>query len=122
MQLQEKPPQPRGRVEQRSTVALAIVFVLVAAMAGAFRLQTPHASCINCAGQRKAGETLGICPAQVCARLRTVHAACRCLKFGEGPADLMAFSEHSDLCHLVDTRAFQERQVSMTTLKIPLHK
>jgi hypothetical protein len=50
--------------------------------------------------------------AQVCVRLQTLHSACRCLKFGRGPADLLALSEHSDLCHLVDARAFHERQVS----------
>ena len=61
---------------------------------------------------QKKGALSGRC-AQVCARLRTLHTACRCLKFGEGPADLLAFSEHSDLCHLVDTRAFKEHQVSV---------
>jgi hypothetical protein len=54
--------------------------------------------------------------AQRVARLQTVaeghgSGACRCIKFGEGPVDLLAFSEHSNFCHLVDSRAFYERQV-----------
>ncbi|CAL8471302.1 g10844 [Coccomyxa elongata] len=49
-------------------------------------------------------------------KLRTVaegrvSGACRCIKFGEGPVDLMAFSEHSSHCHLIDSRAYHERQV-----------
>jgi hypothetical protein len=40
-----------------------------------------------------------------------VSGACRCIKFGEGPVDLMAFSEHSSHCHLVDSRAYHDRQV-----------
>lgn len=57
----------------------------------------------------------GVC-AQRVVKLRTmaegrVSGACRCIKFGEGPVDLMAFSEHSSHCHLVDSRAYHDRQV-----------
>lgn len=52
-------------------------------------------------------------------KLRTVaegrvSGACRCIKFGEGPVDLMAFSEHSSHCHLIDSRAYHERQALNT--------
>ncbi len=51
-------------------------------------------------------------------KLRTVaegrvSGACRCIKFGEGPVDLMAFSEHSSHCHLIDSRAYHERQARL---------
>ncbi len=59
--------------------------------------------------------------AQRVVKLRTVaegrvSGACRCIKFGEGPVDLMAFAEHSSHCHLVDSRAYHDRQVPIITL------
>lgn len=37
--------------------------------------------------------------------------ACRCVKFGAGPADLLAFNEHCSRTHVVDARNFQHEQV-----------
>ena len=62
--------------------------------------------------------------AQSVVRMQTVTGACRCIKFGEGPVDLLAFAEHSDYCHLVDTRAFMERQVWLSCdppVSLPVH-
>ena len=38
-------------------------------------------------------------------------SACRCVKFGNGPADLLAFNEHCSYTHIVDARNFQQEQV-----------
>ena len=38
-------------------------------------------------------------------------SACRCVKFGNGPADLLAFNEHCSFTHVVDARNFQQGQV-----------
>ncbi|CAK0785795.1 hypothetical protein CVIRNUC_009006 [Coccomyxa viridis] len=38
-------------------------------------------------------------------------SACRCVKFGNGPADLLAFNEHCSYTHIVDARDFQQEQV-----------
>ena len=54
-----------------------------------------------------------VCAVQTVACLHTRVGACRAVKYsGGGCVDLLAFSEHSDACHLVDTRAFHQRQVS----------
>ena len=38
-------------------------------------------------------------------------SACRCVKFGNGPADLLAYNEHCSYTHIVDARNFQQEQV-----------
>ena len=38
-------------------------------------------------------------------------SACRSVKFGNGPADLLAFNEHCSYTHVVDARNFQQEQV-----------
>ncbi len=38
-------------------------------------------------------------------------SACRCVKFGNGPADLLAYNEHCSFTHVVDARNFQQEQV-----------
>ncbi|CAG9463104.1 unnamed protein product [Pedinophyceae sp. YPF-701] len=44
------------------------------------------------------------------ARYRT-EGACRDVKFSSGPMDLLAFSEHTTRCHLVDARMLTRKQV-----------
>lgn len=53
------------------------------------------------------------------ARLQTKNegsglSACRCVKFGAGPADLLAFNAHHSHTHIVDARNFQQEQVSFS--------
>lgn len=38
-------------------------------------------------------------------------SACRNIKFGPAPLDLLAFTEHKGRCHLVDARMWDRRQV-----------
>ena len=43
--------------------------------------------------------------------LRAQASACRNVKFGPAPLDLMAFTEHRGRCHKVDSRMWGRRQV-----------
>lgn len=44
-------------------------------------------------------------------RREETHGAFRCLKFSEGPEDIMFISEHSGRVHMVDLRDFSNHQV-----------